>query len=116
MNKWLGILIIILYFSNCFICEAVHPIDNEQWFRLKYGILTIVLYLALEYKPQDNFIEKFSMQLCYKTLFLFLKMKILNHSTIYLKCFKKEYVLKLYNNENNSNGKLTDDSWNYLVL
>ena len=58
MNKWIGVLIIVLYFLNSYICEIIYPLDNDNWFRLKYGILTVIVCLSLEYKSQNNFIEK----------------------------------------------------------
>lgn len=58
MNKWLFISIIILYFGNYQICEFFYSTNIDLWNRLKYGILTICFYIALEYKPQNNFFEK----------------------------------------------------------
>jgi hypothetical protein len=109
MNKWLGILIIVLYFSNSFICEIIYPIDNEQWFRLKYGILTVILCLALEYKPQDNFLEKIFNAIVLQNAYILifenentyswndLTFIVVLTAIQYLKYFQKEYIINLYN-------------------
>jgi len=110
MNKWLGISIILLYFSNYHICNLVYPEGGVNWFKLKFGIMTIILCLALEYKPQDNFLEKiFNAIVLQNAYILIFEDEItysLNDLTFiviltaiqYVKHFKKEYVINLYNN------------------
>lgn len=109
MNKWLGILIILLYFLNSQICWWVYPIDILMWNRLKYGILTVIVCLALEYKPQDKFIEKIFnaivLQNAYILIFETETTYSFNDVTFivfftaiqYLKHFQKEYVTNLFN-------------------
>lgn len=110
MNKWLGILIIVLYFSNSHICEYIFPNGGMEWFKLKYGILTVIVCLALEYKPQDKFIEKIFnaivLQNAYilifetETTYSFNDVTFIAFFTAiqYLKYFQKEYIINLFNN------------------
>ncbi len=109
MNKWLFISIIILYFSNSQICWFFYPNDIDLWFRLKYGILTICFYLALEYKPQDKFFEKVINAVVLNNAYVLIfenEITYSYHDIIfictftaiqYLKYFQKEYVINLFN-------------------
>lgn len=109
MNRLLGILIIVLYFSNNHICEVFYPENIDLWNRLKYGILTVIVCLALEYKPQDKFIEKIFnaivLQNAYilifetETTYSFNDVTFIAFFTAiqYVKHFQKEYVTNLFN-------------------
>lgn len=110
MNKWIGILIIILYFSNSFISDLIYPNICNEWFRLKYGILTFIVYLSLEYKPEDKFIEKVFNAIVLQNAYLLIFKTETTYSLDdlffvcsftaiqYLKHFQKEYLINLYNN------------------
>lgn len=110
MNRFIGILIIILYFTNSHICEIIYPIDNEQWFRLKYGILTIIVCLALKYREKDIFIEKFFNAIVVQNAYILIFETETTYSfndVIFISIFtsiqclkkylKKEYIFKIYN-------------------
>ena len=110
MNKWLIISIIILYFSNSLICDYFYPNGGYDWFRLKYGILTFLFYLALEYKPQDKFFEKVINAIILQNAYLLIFETETTYSfndiifvctftgIQYLKYFRKDYIINLYNN------------------
>lgn len=109
MNKWLGILIIVLYFSNSHISDYFYPEPCNEWFKLKYGILTIIVCLALEYKPQDNFLEKIFNAIVLQNAYILifenentyswndLTFIVILTAIQYLKHFQKEYIINLYN-------------------
>jgi hypothetical protein len=109
MNKWLIISIIILYFSNKYICDIFYPEGGFEWFKLKYGILTICFYLALEYKPQDKFFEKVINAVILNNAYVLIfenEITYSYHDIIfictftgiqYIKYFQKEYVKNLFN-------------------
>lgn len=112
MNKWLFISIIILYFLNSHICWYIYPNINDIdiWNRLKFGILTFVFYLALEYKPQDKFFEKVINAIILQNAYLLIFETETTYSfndiifvctftgIQYLKHFRKDYIINLYNN------------------
>jgi hypothetical protein len=109
MNKWLIISIIILYFANYQICEFFYAEDIDAWNRLKYGILTFLFYLALEYKPQDKFFEKVLNAVILQNAYLLIFETETTYSfndvifvctftgIQYIKYFQKEYVKNLIN-------------------
>jgi hypothetical protein len=110
MNKWLFISVIILYFSNSYISNYIYPLpDNDNWYKLKYGILTICFYLALEYKPQDKFFEKVINAVILNNAYVLIfenEITYSYHDIIfictftgiqYIKYFQKEYVKNLFN-------------------
>jgi hypothetical protein len=109
MNKWLIISIIILYFSNAYICDYFYPYVCDEWYKLKYGILTICFYLALEYKPQDKFFEKVINAVILNNAYVLIfenEITYSYHDIIfictftgiqYIKYFQKEYVKNLFN-------------------
>ena len=110
MNKWLIISIIVLYFLNSKICWFFYPEDIFLWNRLKYGILTFLFYLALEYKPQDKFFEKVINAIILQNAYLLIFETETTYSyndiifvctftgIQYLKYFRKDYIINLYNN------------------
>ena len=110
MNKWLIISIVILYFLNYHICEFFYQNDVTNWYRLKFGILTICFYMALEYKPQDKFFEKVVNAIILNNAYvlIFNNEITYNYNDIifictftaiqYLKYFQKEYIINLFNN------------------
>ncbi len=107
MNKWLIILISILYFSNYQICEFFYKNDVTNWYRLKFGILTICFYIALEYKPQDKFFEKVINAIILNNAFVLIFKNEIDYSIHdlffictftaiqYLKNFRKDYIINL---------------------
>jgi hypothetical protein len=108
MNRWLIISIIILYFLNNQICWYIHPENIDLWNRLKYGILTFIFYLALEYKPQDKFFEKVFNAIVLQNAYILIFEKETTYSLNdlifvctftgiqYIKHFQKEYLINLY--------------------
>lgn len=72
MNKWIGILIIVLYFLNSQVCEVVYPNGGFEWFKLKYGILTFITYLSLEYKSENIFLEKLFKAILFQTAYIYI--------------------------------------------
>jgi phosphatidylglycerophosphate synthase len=111
MNKWLFISVVILYFLNNQICWYIYPedVNIEEWNKLKYGILTICFYLALEYKPQDKFFEKVINAVILNNAYVLIfenEITYSYHDIIfictftgiqYIKYFQKEYVKNLFN-------------------
>ena len=109
MNKWIGILIIFLYFSNYHICNYFYPDGGLEWYKLKFGIISIIVCLSLEYKQQNQFIEKvfnaIVLQNAYilifenETTYSFNDLTFIAFLTSiqYLKHFQKDYIINLYN-------------------
>ena len=58
MNRAIGILILVLYFSNYHICEYFFYNDIYKWYQLKYSILAFCMVLSIKYKSNNNLIEK----------------------------------------------------------
>jgi hypothetical protein len=58
MNIAYGISIVLLYFSNSYICEFFFPYDIEKWYHLKFSIISLIIILAIKYKSENNFVEK----------------------------------------------------------
>ena len=58
MNKYIGILIVLLYFGNYHICKYLHYGDVAFFWYLKNSIYCLIILLTIEYKKTDNFIEK----------------------------------------------------------
>jgi hypothetical protein len=71
-NKIIGILIVIIYFANYHICEFIYPNDINNWIKLKFALLSICLLLAVEYKKQDNFIEKVFLAVVFNNIYVLL--------------------------------------------
>ena len=108
MNKWLYIFIILLYFSNYHICNYFYPDGGLEWYKLKFGIITIVVCLALEYKQQDKFFEKVFNAIVLQNAYILIFEKETTYSLNdlifvctftgiqYIKHFQKEYLINLY--------------------
>jgi hypothetical protein len=58
MNSVLGILILIIYFTNFHICNLVFPNDAVNWWYLNLSILSFLIILAVKYKEKGSFVEK----------------------------------------------------------
>jgi hypothetical protein len=110
MNKLLFISIIILYLSNYYLCDFIYPEGGVEWIKLKYGILTFVFYLALEYKPQNKLFEKVINAVILNNAYVLIFNNEITYSfndiifvctftgIQYLKYFRKDYIINLYNN------------------
>jgi hypothetical protein len=72
INKIIGILIITLYFSNFHICNLLYLNDTYNWFKLKIAIYCLIILLAVEYKKQDNFIEKVFLAVVFNNIYVLL--------------------------------------------
>ena len=71
-NKIIGILIITLYFTNYLICDFFYATDYYNWFKLKVSIYCLIILLAVEYKKQDNFIEKVFLAVVFNNIYVLL--------------------------------------------
>lgn len=57
-NKVIGLLIILLYFSNFHICKYLYNGNVDYFWDLKVSIYCLIILLTIEYKKTNNFIEK----------------------------------------------------------
>lgn len=80
-NKIIGLLLVVLYLSNKYICDFFYADNINKFWDLNHAILTICLVLALKFKENGNFIEK-----------LFISM-VLNN--IYVLIVKSEHTYTL---------------------
>jgi hypothetical protein len=71
-NKLIGILIVLLYFANYHICELIYPNDIPMFWKLKVAIYCLIILLAVEYKKQDNFIEKVFLAVVFNNIYVLL--------------------------------------------
>jgi hypothetical protein len=78
-NKIIGISIVILYFANYHICELIYPNDINCWIKLKVSIYSLIILLAIEYKKQNNFIEKLFCAIIFNDIYVLL----FNNETTY---------------------------------
>ena len=72
MNNYIGILILIIYFSNYHICNFFYLNDNYNWLKLKFALLSICLLLAFEYKKQNVLIEKIFLAVIFNNIYVLL--------------------------------------------
>jgi hypothetical protein len=71
-NKIIGLIIVILYFTNYHICNLIYPEPTDDWFKLKVSIYCLIILLAVEYKKQDNFIEKVFLAVVFNNIYVLL--------------------------------------------
>jgi len=57
-NKLIGLLLVVLYFGNKYICDFFYIEDVYNWWGLNHAILTLCIIIAIKYKEKSNFIEK----------------------------------------------------------
>jgi hypothetical protein len=100
-NKLIGISIVILYFSNYHICNLFYN-NVDQWFKLKYAILSICLLLAFEYKKQNLLIEKIFLAVIFNNIYVLLFKNETGYSLndiYFIAIFTAiQYVKQLYRN------------------
>jgi hypothetical protein len=71
-NKILGILIVILYFSNYHICEIIYPEGGIEWLKVRYSIYSILILLSINYKVQKTILEKIILAVIFNNIFVLL--------------------------------------------
>jgi hypothetical protein len=58
LNKAIGILILLLYFGNYYLCELFFKNDPDKWWNLNHSIISLVIIISIKYKSENNFVEK----------------------------------------------------------
>jgi hypothetical protein len=58
LNKAIGILILLLYFGNSYICYFAFPNNVSKWWDLNNSILALIVIISIKYKSENNFVEK----------------------------------------------------------
>lgn len=76
-NKFLGLLIIALYFGNYHLSMYFSFGNNDLYWDINKTIYTLIILLAFEYKKQNLLIEKIFLAVIF--------------NNIYVLLFKKEY-------------------------
>jgi hypothetical protein len=71
-NKIIGLIIAVIYFTNYKVCELIYPDGGIEWFKLKVAIYCLIILLAVEYKKQDNFIEKVFLAVVFNNIYVLL--------------------------------------------
>jgi hypothetical protein len=71
-NKIIGLIIVFLYFANYHICELIYSNDILKFWHLKVAIYCLIILLAVEYKKQDNFIEKVFLAVVFNNIYVLL--------------------------------------------
>lgn len=79
-NKLIGILIVILYFANYHICKVFYNGDVEFFWYLKVAIYCSIILLAIEYKKQNNFIEKLFIAIVLNNIFVLIRHAEIDYS------------------------------------
>jgi hypothetical protein len=79
-NKLIGILIAFIYFANYYFCEILYPNGGIEWFKLKVAIYCLIILLAIEYKKQNNFIEKLFCAIIFNDIYVLLFNNETNYS------------------------------------
>jgi hypothetical protein len=72
-NKILGILIIVLYFSNYQICEFFYAENLYNWYQLKFALLSLCFLLAIHYKSRNCFTEKLFVAIVINNIFVLIR-------------------------------------------
>lgn len=71
MKNIIGILIVILYLGNSFICNLIYPNNDKKWY-LYIAILSLIIILAIKYKEKGNFIEKLFVSMVANNIYVLL--------------------------------------------
>jgi hypothetical protein len=79
-NKLIGILIAFLYFTNYHICNIIYPTDDKKFWYLKMGIYSAIILLAIEYKKQNNFIEKLFIAIVLNNIYVLIRHTEIDYS------------------------------------
>jgi hypothetical protein len=58
LNKAIGILILLLYFGNYYLCDLFFKNDDYKWWTLNHSILALIIIISIKYKSENNFVEK----------------------------------------------------------
>lgn len=72
MNKYIGILIVALYFLGFHICNYVYPNGGLDFIKLRISIYCIIILLAFEYKKQNLLIEKIFLAVIFNNIYVLL--------------------------------------------
>ena len=81
-NKYLGLLIMALYFGNYHLSMFFAFGNNDLYWDINISIYCIIILLTIEYKKLDNFIEKVFLAVVF--------------NNIYVLIFKKEYSYTMH--------------------
>jgi hypothetical protein len=76
-NKFLGLLILALYFGNYHLSMLLSNGNNDLYWDINKSIYCLIILLAFEYKKQNLLIEKIFLAVIF--------------NNIYVLLFKKEY-------------------------
>jgi hypothetical protein len=79
-NKIIGLIIAFLYFANYHICNIIYPIDDQKFWYLKVAIYCSIILLAIEYKKQNNFIEKLFIAIILNNIFVLIRHAEIDYS------------------------------------
>ena len=71
MKYVIGILIIVLYLSNKYICNFIYSDVTKQWY-LNHAILSLIIILAIKYKEKGNIIEKLFISMVANNIYVLL--------------------------------------------
>lgn len=71
-NKIIGLLIVIIYFANFHICDLIYPLGGLPFVKLKVSIYCLIILLSIEYKKQDNLIEKVFLAVIFNNIYVLL--------------------------------------------
>lgn len=71
MKNVIGILIVVLYLSNKYICDFIFSNVDKQW-ELYIAILSLIIILAIKYKEKGNFIEKLFISMVANNIYVLL--------------------------------------------
>lgn len=71
-NKIIGLIIVFLYFLGFHICDYFYPEGGVDFIKLRISIYCLIILLAVEYKKQDNFIEKVFLAVVFNNIYVLL--------------------------------------------
>lgn len=72
MNKYIGILIVALYFLGFHICNYFYPNGGVDFIKLRISIYCLIILLAFEYKKQNLLIEKIFLAVIFNNIYVLL--------------------------------------------
>lgn len=72
MKYVIGILIVVLYLSNKYICDFIYSDNITKWWYLYIAILSLIIILAIKYKEKGNFIEKLFVSMVANNIYVLL--------------------------------------------
>jgi hypothetical protein len=101
-NKYLGILIILLYLCNFQICKIIYNGDVDFFWKLKVAIYSLCFLLAIHYKSRNCFTEKLFIAIVINNIFVLIRHSEISYTMndlIFITSFTAiQYVKQLYRN------------------